>query len=329
MSEPRAHRAGMNGDASFAGVSIIVPTRNRVSKLARCLEHISAIRSDTPWELIVVDNGSTDETLRFLDDFARGSPMPMRAVEEPAAGGMRSRNAGAEAARGETLIFVDDDCYPRPDIVDQYVGIFQDPTIGFAGGRILPYERIENESGRRTLALMESEVEIRYPAGQLVPCGIIQGGNMALRRRALVSVGGFDVRMGPGTRFPAEDWEIVTRIGADGWSGGYFPGPVVAHDHPRTLSEAKSRLRSYHVGMGAVFVKLVVNPRTRRVYLPHILRRFLGDMKFHQIKIASQIYGGTLFLWQNRHCLLEVAPNILEPPLHDPHPSEIGADTLT
>jgi glycosyltransferase involved in cell wall biosynthesis len=111
MSELRAQIAGMNGDAGLPGVSIIVPTRNRVSKLARCLEHISAIRGDTPWELIVVDNGSSDETPQFLDDFANRSPIPLKVVKEPAAGGMRSRNAGAEAARGEVLIFIDNDCY--------------------------------------------------------------------------------------------------------------------------------------------------------------------------------------------------------------------------
>jgi hypothetical protein len=131
---------------------------------------------------------------------------------------------------------------------------------------------------------------------------------MAVRRRALMAVGGFDERMGPGTRFPAEDWEVLTRIGAAGWSGGYFPGPVVAHDHPRSPEEARSRLRSYHVGMGAVYMKLVADPRTRRIYLRHILRRFLGDMKFHQIKIATQIYGGWLFLRQNRRHLLDAAP---------------------
>src|SRR5260370_35757423 len=184
MSELRAEIAGMNGDAGLPGVSIIVATRNRVSKLARCLEHVSAIRSDTPWELVVVDNGSSDETPQFLDDFANRSPMLLKVVKEPAAGGMRSRNAGAEAARGEVLIFIDNDCYPQPDIVDQYVGIFRDRTIGFAGGRILPYVQMENERDGRTLALMESEVEIGYPTGQPEPCGVIHDANMACRRPA-------------------------------------------------------------------------------------------------------------------------------------------------
>ncbi len=308
MSETLSRAVDMNDQGGTPFVSIIVPTRNRLSKLARCLEHVGAIRSDVPWELIVVDNGSTDETPQFLESFARRSPMAFRAVREPAAGGMRSRNAGVEAARGEVLIFIDNDCYPEPGIVEHYAAIFRNPDIGFAGGRILPYERTTSQSAEKTLALMESDLEIDYPAGRPVPCGILQGGNMAIRRRALMAVGGFDERMGPGTRFPAEDWEVLTRIGAAGWSGGYFPGPAVAHDHPRSPKEARSRLRSYHIGIGAVYLKLVANPQTRRIYVPHILRRFLGDMKFHQMKIATQIYGGLLFLRQNRRHLLEAVP---------------------
>ena len=272
----------------------------------RCLEHVSAICSHIRWESIVVDNGSTDETPRFLASFVRSFPWSAQIVLEPAPGGMRSRNAGAEAARGEILIFLDNDCYPQPDIVDQYARIFRDPMIGFAGGRILPYRcGQENQGAESTLALRDSEVEIRYPAGRPVPSGIIQGGNMALRRRALMAVGGFDLRMGPGTRFPAEDWEILTRIGAEGWAGGYFPGPAAAHDHPRKPGEARRRLRSYHIGMGAVHLKLLANPRTRPIYLPHILRRHLGDMKFHQLKVATQLYGGMLFLHENRGSLAD------------------------
>ena len=293
----------MNSVPGAPLVSIVVCTQNRVSKLARCLEHIGNIRSDIDWELIVVDNGSTDETPRFLDDAVRRFPRPAQVVLEPAPGGTRSRNAGSAAARGEILIFLDNDCYPEPDIVDQYAGIFEDPTVGFAGGRILQYRSGEEGDGGendKTLAVMESEVEIRYAPGRPVPSGIFQGGNMALRREALLAVGGFDFRMGPGTRFPAEDWEIVTRIGAEGWSGVYFPGPVVAHDHRRKPGEARGRLHSYHIGMGAVHMKLIANPRTRLVYLPHILRRHLGDMKFHQLKVAAQLYGGMLFLAESR-----------------------------
>jgi glycosyltransferase involved in cell wall biosynthesis len=313
MSQSGNLAAGINGNSGAPLVSIIIPTRNRVSRLARCLDHVSSIRSNKNWELIVVDNGSTDETPQFLERLAQGSPIAVQVVKEPVAGGMHTRNAGARVARGEILIFADDDCYVRPDIVDAYCKIFEDPGIGFAGGRILLHDPTDYP-----LTIIESEVEVRLPAGRPVPCGVVQGANMALRRQALVDAGGFDARMGPGSPFAAEDWEILTRIGAEGWSGGYFPGPTVSHHHGRKRQEAKKRIHSYNVGSGAVYLKLIANPRTRRIYLPHVLRRILGDMKYHQIKIATQIYGAILFLWQNRHRLLDTMPSTAQ--ASDPRP---------
>lgn len=298
MSQSRSDVAGVPGDGGTARASIIVPTRNRASKLLRCLEHVVAIRSERPWELIVVDNGSTDETPRLLDGFARRSMLRVQVVREPVPGGARTRNSGARLAEGEILIFIDDDCYVRPDIVDRYCEIFEDPTIGFAGGRILLHDHTDYP-----LTINESGAERRFPAARPIPCGVVQSGNMGVRRRALLEAGGFDERMGPATRFPAEDWDLQTRIGMRGWVGGYFPGPTVSHHHGRKRDEARRRIRAYNVGSGAVYLKLIANPGTRRVYLPHILRRILGDMKFHQFKVATQIYGAILFFKQNRRHL--------------------------
>ena len=301
MSELRTPVAATTGDADTPRVSIVVPTRNRSSKLAICLEHIGSIRSAAGWELIVVDNGSTDETLPFLDAVAHRSPLPLRVVREPVVGGARTRNTGARVARGEILIFVDDDCYVWPDIVDRYCEIFEDPAIGFAGGRVLLHDRTDFP-----LTINESEVEVRFPSARPVPCGIVQSANMAVRRQALLDAGGFDERMGPATRFPAEDWDVQTRMGVRGWAGGYFPRPTVSHHHGRKGDEARKRIRAYNIGSGAVYLKLIADPGTRRIYLPHILRRMLGDMKFHQVKVATQIYGAILFFRQNRRHLLSL-----------------------
>ena len=271
--------------------SIIVPTRNRAKKLTHCLRHILAIRSRHSWELIVVDNGSTDRTAQMLDAFARQwKDVRMRIVRDPVPGGAQARNAGAKVAQGEILIFIDDDCYVRPDIIDRYCDIFDDPTIGFAGGRVLLHDRTDYP-----LTVNESEFELRFPAARPVPCGIVQGGNMAVRRQAWLEVGGFDERMGPAMRFVAEDWDIQTRIGIRGWAGGYFPGPTVSHHHGRKRAEARKRIRAYDVGSGAVYLKLIADRVARRIYMPHILRRLLGDMKYRQLKVLTQIYGALLF----------------------------------
>ncbi len=308
MPQSRSDAAGARSDGRTVRASIIIPTRNRASKLSRCLEHVSAIKSREPWELIVVDNGSTDATLALLDDITHRLPIRTRVVREPVPGGARTRNSGARVAEGEILIFIDDDCYVCPDIIDRYCEIFADPGIGFAGGRILLHDR-----GDYPLTINESEAEIRFPAERPVPCGIVQSGNMAVRRQALLEAGGFDERMGPATRFPAEDWDVQTRIGIRGWSGGYFPGPTVSHHHGRRGEEARNRIRAYNIGSGAVYLKLIANPKTRRIYWPHVLRRMLGDMKFHQLKVATQIYGALLFLGENRRGLLALQQPVTYP----------------
>jgi len=141
---------------------------------------------------------------------------------------------------------------------------------------------------------------------------------MAMRRRALDAAGGFDVRLGAGTEFLADDWDMQTRIAALGWVGGYFPGPTVSHHHGRKREHARRLGRGYNMGSGAVSLKLLVNPRTRRIYLPHFLRRLLGDLKYSHLKIVQQIYGAVLFLRRNRGRLLEVQP--AEGHYSEPHP---------
>ena len=285
-------------------ISMVISTRNRAGQLARCLQRVGMITSDTPWELIVVNNGSTDDTAVVLDEFARRAPFRVRIVGEPVAGLSHARNAGTRVARGEIVVFSDDDCYVRPDFVDQYRKIFDDQSLGFAGGRILLHDRTDYP-----LTIIESDEERRFPAGRPVPCGILQGANMAMRRRALEVAGGFDVRLGSGTPFIADDWDMQTRVAALGWAGGYFPGPTVAHHHGRKREHAKALIRVYNMGSGAVYLKLLADPRTRWTYLPHLLRRLLGDMKYHPLKIVQQIYGAVLFLRQHRRHLVDVRPS--------------------
>jgi glycosyltransferase involved in cell wall biosynthesis len=299
MSESNIREGDRASGADAPHISIIISTRNRAPALSRCLETVRLIRAETPWELVVVDNGSTDDTAETLRGFAQRSRVRMQIASEPVAGLSRARNAGAQAARGEILIFTDDDCYIQPDFVDQYRRIFQDPTLGFAGGRILLHDRDDYP-----LTINESEQEIRFSAGRPVPCGIIQGANMAFRRKAVERTGGFDTRLGSGTAFPAEDWDMITRVGVQGWSGGYFPGPTVAHHHGRKPRDAKNLIRVYNIGSGAVYLKLLTNPATRRMYSPHLLRRILGDMKFHQLKVMQQMYGAFLFFRENKNQLI-------------------------
>lgn len=116
--------------------SVIVCTRNRAGMLADCLETILADRSAVPREIVVVDNGSTDETAAVVRSFANRGPHPVRYVYEPRTGTSPARTAGVEAARGAFLLFADDDVEARDGWADGLVAGFENPEVVVVAGRI-------------------------------------------------------------------------------------------------------------------------------------------------------------------------------------------------
>lgn len=124
MSEPRA--------------SILICTRNRCELLRDCLETIIADSSVVAREIVVVDNGSTDTTEAVVRAVAARSPHPVRYVREPRLGTSHARNAAVAAARGDLILFADDDVLVCDGWADALVAGFDDPEVALVAGRILP-----------------------------------------------------------------------------------------------------------------------------------------------------------------------------------------------
>ena len=124
--------------------SVVIPTRNRCATLATLLERVAPQAEAAAAEVVVVDNGSTDgtpETLRQLE--AEGK---LRIVFEPIPGATRARNAGARAARGEVVAFVDDDVLvDRLWLRSLVLGFQAAPGVACVTGMILPAE-LETQS---------------------------------------------------------------------------------------------------------------------------------------------------------------------------------------
>jgi len=254
-------------------ISLIVCTRNRASALARCLEQIALQQLATDrWELILVDNGSTDETPTVIKEFAERAAFKVQLVLQPTPGQGRARNAGIKAAIAPLLAFTDDDCYPAPDFLQEMVAVFADERVGYAGGRVRLYDRSD-----APVTIREDEVSHCYAPFDVVDPGVIQGASMCIRRAVFDEVGLFDIRLGPGTPFICDDVELCGRAAAAGWSGGFFPGPVVFHHHGRKPGrEANEQRRVYDYGRGAYFAKFIARPDTRRRYLSAWIRRLLA-----------------------------------------------------
>lgn len=240
-------------------ISLIICTRDRCDQLRVTLERARTLRSDDAWELVVVDNGSRDGTGALLEGLQATFPCPVRVVHEPAPGAGRARNAGVRAARGELVVFTDDDCYPAEDFLQVAADVLRDSGIGFACGRLLLYDQADHP-----VATIRRDERREVTPGDFIPAGIFSSANMALPRAVFEAVHGFDEDLGPGTPFVCEDVDLVARISAAGWRGVYDPRLLVHHHHRRkTEADAAALTRVYDVGRGAYYAKCLLNPALR------------------------------------------------------------------
>jgi GT2 family glycosyltransferase len=231
--------------------SLILCSKNGGARLKQCLSAIDALDVPPDLDLVLVDNGSTDGVSpAIMQQFVTAARMPCRVLEVMEPGNSAGRNAGIAAAKGDLLLFIDDDCYVHPDFARQWLAVFAAEDIGFGSGMILRYAPDNSDLGCNESPLVQKTAPRAF-----VERGFIQGSNMAFRRDCLNQAGPFDPRFGAGTRFAGEEWDVVLRASAAGWAGGYFPGPKVKHDHNRKGGDAADRLLFYDFGAGAVYAK--------------------------------------------------------------------------
>ena len=238
-------------------VSLIICTRNRCQQLEGCLGSVRRIMFNRAWELILVDNGSTDETAAVVSEYIKTSDVRTTYLFESASGKSNALNASLEIAKGQILAFTDDDCYVASDFLTRVWSAFGDPSVGYIAGRIMLHDPADHP-----LTINESVTPTIFPARSFVCAGSVQGANMAFRRKVLVDIGGFDPLFGPGASFPAaEEIEAVSRASGMGWKGEYHPEVVVRHHHQRKAADAAGLWKCYAIGIGAFHMKLLMKSR--------------------------------------------------------------------
>jgi glycosyltransferase involved in cell wall biosynthesis len=249
-------------------LSVVICTRNRASQLAESLRSLTRLRCPVPWELVIVDNGSKDETQNVIKNYGQKNDdesFVLKTVVEPQQGLGRARNRGWWTSQGDIVAFTDDDCYPAEDFLFSIVRCFEEQArLGFIGGRILLHDP---DDYRITIQEKSERHDLR--PGDFLPDGLIHGANFAFRRTALESVNGFDERFGAGALFScAEDVDILARMLARSWQGAYDPRPLVYHHHRRrTELEAMRLMRQYDRGRGAYYSKCILDPKLRAPWL--------------------------------------------------------------
>jgi glycosyltransferase involved in cell wall biosynthesis len=218
--------------------SIVIATYNRAAQLGATLASVATLRIDAPWEVIVVDNNSQDDTRRVVEAAASAFPAPLRYVFEREQGRSAALNRGFALAEGDIVVTTDDDVRVEEDWLARIAAGFDTLRCDYVGGRVLPLWEapppawLPKTNGQlwAVIALLDYGRE-PLQFGRRVPLGV----NMAMRRAAIERVGGFDTRIGrkAGTLLGQEVREWCLRARAAGLTGFYVPDIVVEHVIPR------------------------------------------------------------------------------------------------
>lgn len=202
--------------------SIIIPTFNGADRIGNCLGALLKEKAHNDVEIIVVSDGSTDNTA----DVVRRYPT-VRLVSQTHAGPAAARNRGALEACGEIILFTDDDCVPAPNWLNAMRASFRDLAVVGAKG-------VYRTSQKCPIArFVQAEYEDRYRLmTALEHIDFVDTYSAAFRRASFLAIGGYD------TSFPvacAEDVDLSYRMSAEGWIMKFVPSAVVYHTHPGTL----------------------------------------------------------------------------------------------
>jgi glycosyltransferase involved in cell wall biosynthesis len=251
--------------------TVVIPTRNRVTTLVPMVERVLPQARAAGARVVVVDNGSDDGTVERLGRHPAVADGALHVLVEPALGATRARNAGARAADGEVLAFIDDDATPAEGWLRALLAPFADPRMGAVGGRVtLRFAERPPAWWDETLALYLAAYDLGPKAVDLGRRGSgdsPRGLNMAVRRDAFLAVGGFSHHLGPrGTRpSVGEESDLCLRLLERGLGVAYEPAAQVEHlvDPSRLAPEWFFR-RAFWTGWSEAMIGLA-HKRVRKV----------------------------------------------------------------
>jgi glycosyltransferase involved in cell wall biosynthesis len=265
--------------------SIVIPTYNRLEMLVRVLEALDSQEDPPSFEVVVVDDGSSDGTAESLERLEREQRYgyPLVRYTQPNGGPGRARNRGVEMASGRIVVFIGDDTVPEPRFLREHARVHEQhggdrwiACLGYTGwpedGKVTPFMEYINDYGLQFgYRLIEHDT--------VVPFNFFYTSNISIERSLLLEHP-FD------TSFPSAAWEdieLAYRLDHLGLRIHYNEHAVTRHHHPTSVSSFARR--QFTVGRsGAVFFEK--HPE---------LNHFLGIEELKEKGLGS---GGEM-LWLN------------------------------
>jgi len=256
-------------------LTLAICTKDRPEELRKTLETLREVRCSAAWELLVVDNGQGGAGLGGAWTGPAFRPAcEIRCIREPRPGVSHARNRALAEARGDLLVFVDDDVDCTPGFLEEHYRALSDPAVHATGGRIVPRlppgspdwlvdglgREIGGPTARYDFGDREQEIleRARVRPGLSLPFTC----NCGVRRGLALKAGGFRTDLGwtaDGRRIGGEDTELFSRMRNLGGRMLYLPGATVVH-RIREERVTPSYFRQWNVAYGRASVRMKGRP---------------------------------------------------------------------
>lgn len=269
-------------------VTVAICTRDRARLLDRTLTSLTALRwpDDTPWALVVVDNGSTDDTAAVCASYA--ARLPLRTVVESRPGLSNARNRALDEAAGDYLVFTDDDVQVEPGWLEAFAGAARRwPGAAAFGGPIAPDFPVPPDpdlvAAFPALGTGFCGLDHDIAEGPLPSTQPIWGANMGYRRSAVAGLR-FDPTLGrtPDSQRGGEEERFLREVRARGGDVIWCPDMRLAHYvDPSRMTVAY--LAAFYAGQGEQFVRVHGAP-------PPVTPTLLGAPRWF-VRFTLEAYG--------------------------------------
>lgn len=226
--------------------SVVIPTLNRRSDLAECLDSIFLCSQQSSLlEVIVVDNESTDGTFEYLRNYAVEEPR-LRFTQIPVRNAIKARNLGFNLASGDIIVHIDDDVVVDKEWLKKLVAPYVNESVGGVGGRLLDLTQAIEPNSRHIIGRIApwGQFFTNFDAHESREVTFLHGSNMSFRRDLVKRVKGLDQNYKTNWR---DDTDLCVRIRKLGYRLVYQPTALVWHKGAgrRTRFSSGDRLYGY------------------------------------------------------------------------------------
>lgn len=235
-----------------AKVSILIPTHNRAGSLKRLLDSLeaSAGLEETPLEIVVVNNHSTDATSQLLMEvLAEDRKFPILVLDEFKHGKSWALNRGLGRVTGSLVLLLDDDVSVDRFCVAEHVAAYKDRFFDAVQGKVLA--GLDPKGQPADMARLK-EYNIPLVDHGEASCEVrgFTGTNISFKREVFEKAGLFDTRLGPGASGFSEDTEYSRRVRENGFKIGYAPKAIIYHElNPERYGSSYNQIVQYRKGI--------------------------------------------------------------------------------